>query len=86
MARVRVLPPIVHTSYGHQPGDEIDLPGDVAQTWCNAGLAEMVRGEAPDTPERARSAPEHAAEPESPEDGKPETAASKSRASRTRKS
>lgn len=84
MVRVRALPAIVHTSYGHQPGDEVDLPGDVAQTWCNAGLAEMVRGEAPETPERSRPSPERAEKPPEGE-GKPETAASRSRASRTRK-
>lgn len=40
MARVRVLPAIVHTSYDHVPGDVVELRDDIALTWCNAGLAE----------------------------------------------
>lgn len=58
MVRVRILPAIQYTSYDHQAGDEVDLPADVAATWCNAGLAELVRGEQVETPEAAAAAPE----------------------------
>lgn len=72
MPRVRILDAIRFTSYDHQPGDEVELAGGIAATWCNAGLAELVREEPPETPEVA-------AEP------KPETASPRSRA-RSRKS
>lgn len=80
MTRVRALPAIVHTSYGHAPGDEVDLRDDIAATWVAAGLAERVE-RAPDTPERGQRAetPEDTARPETPERGrKPTTRARKS--------
>lgn len=82
MARVRVLPAIVHTSYGHAPGDEVDLRDDIAETWVAAGLAERVE-QAPDTPERAQQVetPEDAAQPGTPERGRRTTARSRSRKS-----
>lgn len=73
MARVRILDAIRFTSYDRQPGQEVDLPGDIAATWCAAGLAELVRDEAAEAPEQAASA-------------EPETTSPRSRAARSRKS
>lgn len=70
MARVRVLPAIVYTSYGHAPGDEVDLRDDIAATWVAAGLAARV--DELEIPERGQGAekPEDAARPETPEGGR----------------
>lgn len=72
MPRVRILTAISGVDVSYIRGDVADLPGPTAASWCAAGMAELVRGEAAETPERAED--------------KPETAASRSRASRTRKS
>lgn len=73
MARVRILDAIKFTSYEQQPGEVVELPGDIAATWCAAGLAELVRDEAAETPEQTASA-------------EPETTSPRSRAARSRKS
>lgn len=73
MPRVRILPAIQYTSYDHAPGDEVDLPADIAATWCNAGLAELVRGQDAETPEQAEGGEQ------------PETTAARPRSARGRK-
>lgn len=73
MPRVRILPAIRFTSYDHAEGDVVELSGEIAATWCNAGLAELVREDEPETPDQAA-------------DAKPETTAARSRGGRSRKS
>lgn len=74
MARVRILDAIRFTSYDHAPGDVVELDGDIAATWCNAGLAEMVREQDVETPEQADDS------------AAPETTAARSRGARPRRS
>ncbi|WP_143591286.1 hypothetical protein [Thermoactinospora rubra] len=69
---MRILDAIRFTSYEHKPGDLVDLPGDIAATWCHNGLAELVRSDRAEAPEASEPAQE--------------TTATKSRASRARKS
>jgi hypothetical protein len=54
--RVRTTTPWSGHDFNLVPGDEIDLPDDVAQARINAGLAEAVETEA-EAPETVRRGP-----------------------------
>ena len=58
MPKVRILVGISGADVSYIKGDEVDLPGPTASAWCEAGMAELVRGEQPETPERIRVEPE----------------------------
>lgn len=51
MARVRFLQAVGGTDYSYTPGEVVDLPGEEAEAWADGVRAELVRGEAPETPE-----------------------------------
>lgn len=54
MPRVRLLVRMNIADGFHERGDEVDVPGDVASSLAGLGRVEIVRGEQPATPERAR--------------------------------
>lgn len=66
MARVRFLQAIGGLDFSYAAGDVVDMPGEQASNWCQGGRAEMVRGETPETPERAVPEPETADKPKAP--------------------
>ncbi|MEV4173987.1 hypothetical protein [Nonomuraea sp. NPDC049709] len=76
MPKVRILTGVSGVDVNYVRGDVVELPGSTAASWVESGMAELVRGEEPETPET----PETAAAPE------PETASPRSRAGRARKS
>jgi hypothetical protein len=53
MARVRFLQAVGGVDFAYVAGQEVDMPGEEASNWCLGDRAEMVRGDAPETPERA---------------------------------
>lgn len=57
MPRVRFLQHVA----GHAPGDEVDLPADEARAVADGSVAEFVRAEIPQTPERETARTEKAA-------------------------
>lgn len=57
MPQVRVLTSVAgETSYNR--GDLVELSPAAAASWVEAGMAELVREEQPQTPERSAAAPE----------------------------
>lgn len=56
MPRVRILDSVSGTDVNYVRGDEVDLPGPTAASWCAEGLAELVRDAEPETPERSEAA------------------------------
>lgn len=69
MPRVRLLNSVSGVDVNYSRGDEVDLPPSTAQSWVEAGMAELVREETPETPEAQER-----------RTAKPETTASKSKA------
>lgn len=63
MVRVRVLTGVSGENVSYIRGDEVDLPAATAASWCEAGMAELVRQEQAETPERGDAAPETTAAP-----------------------
>jgi len=55
MPRVRVLLPVSYEGRTRQHGETVDLPAEVATYLREQGRVELVRGEHPDTPERAET-------------------------------
>lgn len=51
MPRVRFLTPVATDDGAHHPGDVADVDGPTASAWVKNGNAELVRGEAVETPE-----------------------------------
>lgn len=54
MPRVRFLTPVATADAAYAVGDEADVPGPLASAWAKGGNAEIVKGEATSTPERAQ--------------------------------
>ncbi|UBU10027.1 hypothetical protein [Nonomuraea gerenzanensis] len=73
MPKVRILTGISGVDVSYTRGQEVELDGPTATSWCEAGMAELVRDETPETPERTSAA-------------KPETTARRSRGGRASKS
>ena len=61
MPRVRILQAVAGEDFSWMPGDEIDMSARDAKVWADGFRGELVRGEIPQTPERASAAPETAA-------------------------
>ena len=76
MARVRFLQAVGGVDYSYTPGEEVDLPGDQAEAWADGVRAELVRGDAPETPEATTA--RHAPRMETTVATPPETVTSKS--------
>jgi hypothetical protein len=51
MPRIRVLQAVAGPDFSWNPGDEVDLPGEEASKWADGVRAELVRGQAAETPE-----------------------------------
>lgn len=51
MPRIRMLQAVAGPDFSWNPGDEIDLPGEEASKWADGIRAELVRGNAVETPE-----------------------------------
>lgn len=71
MPRVRILQAVAGEDFSWLPGEEVDMSAKEAAIWADGERGELVREEQADTPERGQASPE--------------TAATKSRAPRTRK-
>lgn len=55
MVRVRILTGVSGEDVSYIRGDEVDLPAAAAAAWCEAGMAELVRQEQAETPERGET-------------------------------
>ncbi|MFD5875703.1 hypothetical protein [Streptomyces sp. NPDC060322] len=60
MARIRMLTSVSGAGFAWASGEVIDLPGAEASQWADGVRAEMVRDEAPETPEATTARPERA--------------------------
>ncbi|GLY81842.1 hypothetical protein [Actinoallomurus iriomotensis] len=58
MPRVRFLQAVAGDDFAHVAGDVVEMSGEQAEAWADGVRAELVRSEAPETPERAAPAPE----------------------------
>ncbi|MFF6925843.1 hypothetical protein [Streptomyces californicus] len=58
MARIRLLTSVSGPGFVWAPGEVVDLPGAEAAAWADGVRAELVRDEAPETPEGAVVRPE----------------------------
>ena len=56
MARIRLLQAVSGSDFSWSAGDVVDLPGAEASKWADGYRAEMVRGEAVETPETPAAA------------------------------
>lgn len=82
MPAVRILQGIAGDDFSWSPGQIVDMPGEEVAQWCDGYRAELVRGEAPETPERGMPEPEAADDGDA---GEPEVASTKPRARRSKK-
>lgn len=55
MPRVRILTPIATMAASYSPGDEVDLPKEMASQWCDGVRAELVRGQRAEVPESTKA-------------------------------
>jgi hypothetical protein len=53
MPRVRFLQAVAGVDVSFVAGDVVEMSGEQAEAWADGVRAELVRGEAPETPERA---------------------------------
>lgn len=60
MPRIRILTSIAGDGFSYRRGEVVDVPGELAGQWCDGVRAELVRDQAPETPERAADKPERA--------------------------
>lgn len=84
MPRIRFLQAVAGDDFSHVAGDVVDMPGAQAEAWADGVRAELVRDQAPQTPERAAPKPETATAPSAPKD--PAAAAEKAPARRRSRS
>lgn len=52
MPRVRMRSAIANRNFSYPDGAEVDVPGETAQQWIAAGIADLIAEERALTPER----------------------------------
>lgn len=68
MPQVRFLQAVAGDDFSYVAGDVVEMPGDQAEAWADGVRGELVRGEMPETPERAAPKAETTAAPTSAKD------------------
>lgn len=63
MPRVRILQAVAGERFSWRAGEIVDMSAAEAKVWADGYRGELVRGEQPETPERARAEPETTTRP-----------------------